>query len=171
MHLAMLTVLNCKKADAYCIHPYLSTFSHHPNAASQLRAVSFPDIKPVTDRLTAICGDFTQAYRHLDPSQTFDTVVTCFFLDTAFDIIEYLTTIHRCLKPGGLFINIGPLLYSGQPRLELNLEELLLLVETVGFRITKREMVDTDYTQNHGSMVRSRLLSLLRSMAELMMRS
>ena len=33
--------------------------------------------------------------------------VTCFFLDTARNVVEYLQTIHGLLKPGGLWINCG----------------------------------------------------------------
>lgn len=41
----------------------------------------------------------------------FDCVVTCFFLDTAHNVVEYIECIHHCLKPGGHWINLGPLLY------------------------------------------------------------
>lgn len=33
--------------------------------------------------------------------------VTCFFLDTARNVVEYLETIYGLLKPGGLWINCG----------------------------------------------------------------
>lgn len=31
-----------------------------------------------------------------------DAVVTCFFIDTAHNIVEYLEVIARVLKPGGV---------------------------------------------------------------------
>lgn len=31
-----------------------------------------------------------------------DSVVTCFFIDTAHNIVEYLEVIARALKPGGV---------------------------------------------------------------------
>jgi carnosine N-methyltransferase len=37
--------------------------------------------------------------------------VTCFFLDTAHNVIEYIERIAAILKPGGLWVNLGPLLY------------------------------------------------------------
>ena len=40
-----------------------------------------------------------------------DAVLTCFFLDTAKNIFQYIETIAACLKPGGCWINLGPLLY------------------------------------------------------------
>ena len=40
-------------------------------------------------------------------SGTWDVVVTCFFIDTATNIISYLEVIHKILKEGGTWINIG----------------------------------------------------------------
>lgn len=37
--------------------------------------------------------------------------MTLFFLDTAHNVIEYIKTIKKILKKGGVWINIGPLLY------------------------------------------------------------
>lgn len=34
-------------------------------------------------------------------------VVTCFFIDTATNILSYIETIHKILKEGGTWINIG----------------------------------------------------------------
>ena len=36
-----------------------------------------------------------------------DCVATCFFIDTAHNVIEYLEKIYHILKPGGYWINIG----------------------------------------------------------------
>lgn len=36
-----------------------------------------------------------------------DAVVTCFFIDTAKNIVDYLETIHKVLKTGGVWINAG----------------------------------------------------------------
>jgi carnosine N-methyltransferase len=42
---------------------------------------------------------------------SWDCVVTCFFIDTAHNVIEYIECIHKILKKGGVWINLGPLLY------------------------------------------------------------
>ncbi|CAG8494684.1 3609_t:CDS:2, partial [Dentiscutata heterogama] len=36
-----------------------------------------------------------------------DCIVTCFFIDTAKNILEYIEIFHRILRPGGLWINLG----------------------------------------------------------------
>lgn len=37
----------------------------------------------------------------------FDAVVTLFFIDISDNVIEFLSNIHRLLKPGGVWINLG----------------------------------------------------------------
>lgn len=41
-----------------------------------------------------------------------DGVVTCFFIDTAANVLDYLGHIHTLLRPGGVWINLGPLQVS-----------------------------------------------------------
>lgn len=36
-----------------------------------------------------------------------DCVCTCFFIDTAKNIVEYIEVISNILKPGGIWINLG----------------------------------------------------------------
>jgi len=67
-------------------------------------------------RFSMAAGDFVEIYgvnsnTTDDPSKHVDAVVTCFFLDTAPVVLDYIETIHHVLKPGGLWINLGPLLY------------------------------------------------------------
>lgn len=91
----------------------------------------------------------------------FDLVATCFFLDTAHNVIEYLKTIRHCLKPGGTWLNVGPLHWhfegdrsqhtvsritgegqepvtvpSSMEGLELSRDELFDLIERMGFKIS-----------------------------------
>lgn len=36
-----------------------------------------------------------------------DCVSTCFFIDTAHNVLDYIETIWNILKPGGVWINLG----------------------------------------------------------------
>jgi len=40
-------------------------------------------------------------------ADAWDAVVSCFFLDTAPNIIEYLEVVKQILRPGGYLINFG----------------------------------------------------------------
>lgn len=45
---------------------------------------------------------FTQYYLCLYHAGVWDVVVTCFFIDTAHNIVEYIEIISRILKEGGV---------------------------------------------------------------------
>lgn len=40
-----------------------------------------------------------------------DCVATCFFIDCANNVVQFIETIYKILKPGGIWVNLGPLLY------------------------------------------------------------
>lgn len=45
-------------------------------------------------------------------AESWDCVATCFFIDTAHNVLEYVETIWKILKPGGVWINLGENLCS-----------------------------------------------------------
>ena len=45
-------------------------------------------------------GDFLEVYKTDDYEHHFDCIVTCFFIDCAHNIVEFIELIHRILKPG-----------------------------------------------------------------------
>jgi carnosine N-methyltransferase len=56
-------------------------------------------------------------------------VASCFFLDTANNIFDYVNTIWTTLKPNGIWINFGPLLFHykemlGEVSIEVSWETL-----------------------------------------------
>lgn len=67
--------------------------------------VCIPDMLPAPGLLSMVAGDFAEVYSRPDQAGTFDAVVTCFFLDTAHNLIEYMQVLRhvlkvRCLHPG-----------------------------------------------------------------------
>jgi carnosine N-methyltransferase len=73
-------------------------------------------------------------------SDSWDVVATCFFIDTAHNIVEYLQTIYSILRKGGIWVNIGPLLYhyaemSDETSIELTWEEVKQVALKIGFTI------------------------------------
>jgi carnosine N-methyltransferase len=51
--------------------------------------------------MSMCAGDFVEVYGAPDQAGQWDAVATCFFIDTAHNVVEYLEIIARCLKPGG----------------------------------------------------------------------
>lgn len=134
------------------------------------------------DRMSMTAADFLVLYGDEEHKDMFNAVVTVYFIDTAPNLIRYIETIHNCLQDDGLWINLGPLLWhfadrapseghhsarnGGPPEkfgieqpgaFELTDEEVLMLVESMGFDIEKREIGDggAGYIQNPESMLQN----------------
>lgn len=62
--------------------------------------------------------------------------MTCFFIDTATNIYEYLETIKKLLKPGtGVWINVGPVQWHHNALLRPSVDELKDLIQAHGWKI------------------------------------
>lgn len=61
-------------------------------------------------------ADFTTLYTSPKNAASYDAVVTVFFIDTAPNLLRYIETIKHCLKPGGYWLNLGPLLWHFDDR-------------------------------------------------------
>ena len=103
-------------------------------------------------------GEFMEVYH--DEHGQWDVIVTCFFLDTAKNVLDYLATFSSLLKPGGIWINLGPLLYHysdnfSEISIELSYDEILALLPSFGFSLQSRESspLRCHYASNPRSML------------------
>lgn len=160
----LLSPKTTQNAEQHKIRPYAHWFSHQRTNENLFRSVSFPDVVPrlsptfhlleqdflklptIADATKARSptADFwntdspsrPEPEAHAIPPQNgFDYIVTLFFIDTSFNVFATMEQIFALLKPGGLWVNLGPLLWpsGGQCKLELSLEELLAAAEEIGF--------------------------------------
>lgn len=182
MLLASTFMLNhCQYPHNYSIFPYLGSSLHVERRALQLRPVSIPDVNPTTiytlanenplisypDLMSMTAGPFVDLYGlsgsdsdvppdvtefRASGQGTFDVVCTCFFLDTAPDILQYMKTLFFCTAPGGTWVNFGPLLWHFQldaveGGLELARDDLIELVSRIGFEFVHTEhALESTYT-------------------------
>ncbi|KAI8463769.1 MAG: N2227-like protein-domain-containing protein [Monoraphidium minutum] len=159
----MLNHAACR--DQWTVHPWLHSNLNHLTDADQLRPVTVPDVHPgeaVGPGLLSMCaGDFVDVYSAPEMAQSFDAVATCFFIDTAHNVIEYLEVIHHVLKPGGYWIHLGPLLWHwadsgpGEASLELPLAEVHRVARLMGFETLRQEFVDAAYIANQRAMYKT----------------
>ena len=153
---------NTTKKDEFVLQPFIHSFSNILNEESPFKKILIPDenlgeelSKTDTGEMSMVAGEFCRVYK--DKINFFDAIVTCYFIDTANNIIEYIETIHDIVKLGGLWINFGPLLYhytenESEVSIELSWEEIKHIITGFGFEFQKIEFVKTTYSSNKDSM-------------------
>ncbi|PPQ79034.1 hypothetical protein CVT25_002343 [Psilocybe cyanescens] len=164
MLLASYFILNkTDQIKQHTFYPYVHSFSNAPNRLSILQAISIPDVRPSDlppgSDFSLVAGDFEEIFSNLDQKGQWNAILTCFFIDTAKNIVNYLRILHTILAPGGVWINLGPLLWhwennsSNDPSVELDMEEVKNLARRIGFEISNETTIDTTYTNNAQSML------------------
>jgi carnosine N-methyltransferase len=186
--LASSWVLNHTTTSNYLpLYPFVAQFSNLVSREQQLRRIMIPDVAPSIsfaerDRsertgpkgtMSMTAADFVVLYGDPVHQGAFHAVVTVFFIDTAPNLIRYIETIRHCLVKGGIWINLGPLLWHfneqesdqrgesedtksarnykdkvgiGEPgSVELTEEEAVCLVQSMGFQMEKHEIQEAEY--------------------------
>jgi len=153
---------NTTKENEFTIQPLIHSFSNIYNEEDPFRKIMIPDenlaeelSKTDTGEMSMVAGEFCRVYK--EKINFFDSIVTCYFIDTANNIIEYIETIHNILKIGGLWINFGPLLYhytdnENEVSIELSWNEVKKIIIGFGFEFEKEDEVQTTYSANKDSM-------------------
>jgi carnosine N-methyltransferase len=90
-------------------------------------------------------GDFLSAYGDKSKHESFDIIVTCFFIDTFANILEPLAVIQHILKPGGLWINAGPLHYHGKPAIPYSYAQLERIILSLSFSKVEDSTITSHY--------------------------
>lgn len=85
--------------------------------------------------LSYTIGDFVSVYASSAKHAKFGSVATCFFIDTATNIYEYILTIRNLLRVGGVWINLGPVQWHRNTQLQPSADELREIILLSGFKI------------------------------------
>ncbi|KAM5470764.1 putative carnosine N-methyltransferase [Microsporum audouinii] len=130
-------VLNRTRRKEECaIYPFVLHFSNLRTREQQFKKVLVPDVHPgsavrgyeeaeetaggtggrketkkMTGTMSMTAADFLLLYNEESNREAFHAVATVFFIDTAPNLIRYIQTVHHCLRPGGIWTNVGPLLW------------------------------------------------------------
>jgi len=157
-------ILNkCRSINCFNVFPYVHNFCNNKSTKDQVTKATFPDIDPnelaEDAKFSMAAGDFMEVYNEAEYVSSQDCVVTCFFLDCAHNMIDFIQTIHRILKTGGKWINLGPLLYHfadipGENSIEPSYEIIRAIILDLGFEFLSEEDVDCTYDQNPNSMLK-----------------
>lgn len=126
-------ILNrCTEVEAFTIFPFVLSTSNRKGKSDHLRAVKIPDVAPAkalpnNSDLSMTAGEFVEVYK--DQPGEWDALLTPFFIDTAKNIFLYIRTFAELIREGGLWINLGPLLFhyaeaENEISIELSWEEV-----------------------------------------------
>jgi SAM-dependent methyltransferase len=180
--MASSLILNhTRQVGEFKIAPFALSCSNHVTRDDQFQTFSIPDVHPssvlenvneshvpAVERMSMATGDFCVLYTQPEYKEVFDAVATVFFIDTAPNVIRYIEAVRNCLKPGGIWVNLGPLLWHHTSRkdedednendeknmkrtkahdagiadpgsVELSNEEVVALVEHLGFTMEQQE--------------------------------
>lgn len=165
----LLSSATTKEPNQHTVHPYAYWFSHQRTNDLLFRGISFPDTVPrLRETFHLVEGDFMDLTVPKRNNTGYDYIVTLFFIDTSLNVISTLQHIYSLLRPGGTWINLGPLLWSGgaQARVELCLDEVIQLAQDIGFRVEgespgqsvpdayRRRTVPCEYTRDKHAMMK-----------------
>lgn len=153
----------CRGTDVMSFYPYVHQVNNVLRSSDQTLALSFPDEDPsdiphdVQFSMTA--GSFIDVYSGSEYAGYFDAIVTCFFIDTAHNILQYIETVKHALRQNGVWINLGPLLYhfadmTAEESIEPSYDMVRKIILSYDFHIVEERVdVPAFYTQNPNSML------------------
>ena len=173
----ILAFVALKGDKEFVIHPYLHQMSGLDSVESSLTSAKFPDfdccvlcamegkkkcchMDPVgmmhENRLLMEAGDFEELAE--ESSEMYDAVVTSYFIDVVRDARKTIREIYQVLLPGGYWINFGPILlhHEGDDFFSpLTQEDVTNATISAGFQILEDEEIETSYSQNKESHMRT----------------
>ncbi|MDZ7923817.1 MAG: hypothetical protein U5M23_07090 [Marinagarivorans sp.] len=123
----------------------------HPNPQRQLPLAKVWDIQPPKvegERAKNWYAVAANAWRPPLQAGSFDTLVTPWFMDVnGREVKDLIAQVQKYLKPGGLWLNTGPLLYSPDipDHLRYSHDEIIELIELAGFTVLYQNSVKSLY--------------------------
>lgn len=156
---AHLMLNRCTQEKSHTIFPYVLSTGHRRVKADHLRPVKIPEVAPAkmlprNAALSMTAGEFGEVYKN--QANEWDALLTPFFIDTSKNIILCIRHFAELIRPGGLWINLGPLLYhyaeqENEISIELSWEEVKSAMSKY-FTIEEENLQLASYTTIPGSM-------------------
>ncbi|KRZ16487.1 AP-2 complex subunit sigma [Trichinella zimbabwensis] len=128
------------------IYPWINKWTNHRNCAEQIQSVTVPDVSPDLIRSRKHCnlvaGDFLNLYA--DEHETYDIICTVRYINHPKNIRDYVEKVYDLLKPGAVWINMGPMLYRDRnedSNVRVPPYELVRLhIQELGFHFEKEQL-------------------------------
>lgn len=151
---------NTARIHEHTVYPYIHSCSNWVAADDMLRGVRVPDVLPSMlspdANFSMVAGEFVEVYAKDEEHGAWDAVATCYFVDTAKNVLRYLEVLNRVLRVGGVWANVGPLLWHfehDKDSIELSVDELVALLPHFGFAIEEQRMLPPQQYTGTGNML------------------
>jgi len=163
-------MLHCvRTGHQHTIFPFIHNLVNARERQDLVRPVIVPDVHISANEASVLSlrlVDFAEAYASPEAAGRWDAVVTCFFIDTARNVLQYIDTIHNALAPGGLWLNVGPLSWHWaakwkEPSVELAWDDLRNAILMSGFSIVEESEREGTYTGDPRSLMQQRYTSII----------
>ena len=135
--------------NTYTMYPFAHITGNVMHAESmQHAAAHVPDVRVdpqmlISKHLTVTTEDFIAFCESQPRHGGFEMLATCFFIDTSFNILDYIRASTLLLKKGGIWINSGPLhwVHSQWDSIRLSMDEIVHAMEIVGYEFIEAPTV------------------------------
>jgi carnosine N-methyltransferase len=157
----------------HTLQPFVTKWTHQAKSTSRFTSLTVPDHWP-NKAVKLVEGDFLEKFPE---DGQFDAVATLFFIDMSNNVVDFLSNIHRLLKPGGIWINLGrksitspiqwnyyviqadlftALKWGSYAELQLSVEEVLQLSDLLGFDVDQesRKSIDSLYAEQPDTLLK-----------------
>ena len=133
----------------YTMYPFAHVTANVNHAETmQLLPVHVPDVSVdpqmlLSKHLTVTTEEFVELAESQPREGGFEMLATCFFIDTSFNILDYIQSATRLLKRGGIWINSGPLhwVHSQDQSIRLSMDEIVEAMGIAGFEFLEEPSV------------------------------
>jgi len=140
------------------IFPLAHVFSENWGFEQQYIEIEVPKPSPAeaaqsstAPAFVMVPGDFIKTYgKGCVGHRKFDAIVTCFFIDTATDLVELFGAMDDLLGEGGIWVNVGPLNWRKEAHLKLTYDEIVAVWESMGYEFLSKKRIDCDYHMPRG---------------------
>ena len=140
-----------KRRHEHCLCPYL----HNYTSSTALLQANVPDLCPaeelsLQDDLSMVAGDFGKEYS--SHGSEWDCVVTCFGSNSDKNVMQYVETIWKIVKLGGMWVHFSPARCritdkSSNTSIDVAYTDTRQAMLAKGFQLVKEEMRSNQCTQ------------------------
>ncbi|CAD5111214.1 DgyrCDS546 [Dimorphilus gyrociliatus] len=136
--------------NVFCIYPFINDWNNLLTDFGQIKPIRFPDTTFETEGSTIVDDDylkdepsviaarFLADYAPTVSQEKVDAATTCGYFNLSKNVPLLISTIHHILKPGGVWINNGPLNNDYDPDYQANSESAHMDYDEVKSALTKQ---------------------------------